>query len=117
VQQKLLDDFVGAQQHYRWDGEAKCVGSLEVQYELEPGGRFNRCDCGICAQQNLGGHDALMSDDPEQIRSIGHQTAVPGKIAEQRDGREPILSARSASNFVAPPIMVDVSITTAPAPF
>src|SRR5262249_39927693 len=94
-----LDHLVGAQKHYCWDREAECIGGLEVQDELELGGGFNGRHCGICTQQNLSGHDTLLSDYPQPIRSICHQSAVPRKLGERRDGRQPVFERKVCQQF------------------
>ena len=44
-----------------------------------------------------------MSNNPEQIWSIRHQTAIPGEVAEQSDGRQSVLERKVCQQFRGTP--------------
>jgi hypothetical protein len=53
-----LDYFVGNREHARWDGEAECLGGLEVDRQLELGRSQDRQVGGLLALENPAGVDA-----------------------------------------------------------
>jgi hypothetical protein len=64
----LFDDLVGASKKQLWDGEAKCLGGLEIKDQLDLRGLLNRQIARLLALANAAGVDA---SQPLRIGAVG----------------------------------------------
>src|SRR3984893_12048785 len=80
----LFDHLVGAGEHCSWDGEAKRLGRLEIDDEIEFGGLFDWDVGRLRPTQNLVDEFGGAAEEVRVVCSIGDQTArlhvLPGRI-------------------------------------
>src|SRR5262245_45285586 len=76
-----FNKFIGSQYQPSWDLVLKCVGSLEIDDELEPGWLFDGDVSGFDASQNLRDLPAdEVAIDLDDARSISEETFVLGHL-------------------------------------
>src|ERR1700682_4002011 len=79
-----FDHLVGAGEHCSWDGEAKRLGRLEIDDEIEFGGLFDWDVGRLRPTQNLVDEFGGAAEEVRVVCSIGDQTTrlhvLPGRI-------------------------------------
>src|SRR5580704_14641845 len=85
ARRSLFDHLVGSSEQVRWDGEAECLGSFEINDELKLRRLLHRQVAGMLTFE-----DAIdvLGRRPKQFRkinSIGYEPAGDGKSSERID--------------------------------
>jgi hypothetical protein len=80
----LLDHFVGTYEQRLWNGEAKRLGGLEIDDQIELGGRLNRKILWLYTSKNAVDIGRRLPIDLGKIHSPRHQAAVAGKGAKSK---------------------------------
>src|SRR5262249_46083760 len=82
---ELLDHLVSAGEQRRRHGEADRPGSLQIDDELELGGLQDREVCWFFALEDAAGINTDLAIAIRIARSVAHQSAGFGKLAEGID--------------------------------
>jgi hypothetical protein len=98
--ERLLNYLVGGGQQRFRDGDAKRLGRLEVDDELEPGWLHDRQVGGLDAIENAAGIDADLTIHVREVRSIAHQPAGSHSITI-RINRRNTFARRQGDNLYA----------------
>src|SRR6516165_10228820 len=81
------------------EGEAKCLGGVEVDHELELGRLHDRQVGGLLALENPAGVNAGLAICVAKVRSVAHQAADLGSLAPGIDRRHPVVSRQRSELY------------------
>src|SRR6516164_6385774 len=96
---RSFDDLVGEREHGRRDFEAKRLGGLKVQHQLELGWLLHGKIAGLLAPENAGHVDAGLAKRIRQAWTIADQAAAGSELAVPVDRGKRVVS-RQGSNLV-----------------
>src|SRR5690348_2621366 len=82
---KSFNHLVGAREEPSGNLDAERLRSLEVDAESEVGGLFDRQICRTRAFEDAIGIARRSAPNLEKVRRIGHESALPNRIAESID--------------------------------
>src|SRR5215472_7228950 len=99
IQPLSFNHLVGEREHSRRDFEAKRLGGLKVQHQLELGWLLHGKIAGLLAPENAGHVDAGLAKRIRQAWTIADQAAAGSELAVPVDRGERMAS-RQGSNLV-----------------
>src|SRR5258708_4425716 len=86
--------------HQGPNGEAECLGGLEVDYQFETIRSLHRQVGGLRALENPPYIDAGLVKSPPRVAAVAHQAAVQGVHAKRIDRRNHMM-CRQRQDFIA----------------
>src|SRR5437773_7798009 len=87
-----FDHLVGDSEQPWREAEAECLGGVEVDHELELDRLHDRQLAGLLALENPAGIDTSQAICIGDARSVTHQTADFGKLTQEIDRKNPMVS-------------------------